>query len=95
MRPRDRRMSSRSDVQDLSWPRNPLYELVAGVYCREDPHYWYGMNLEDPNERSYDAAAAVFLIEIAKVADRFRAPTDLEPAGHSATHSAGQGEPLR
>ncbi len=65
-----------------------------GVYCREDPHYWYGMNLEDPNERGYDAAA-VFLIEIAKVADRFRDPTDLEPAGHSATHSAGQGEPLR
>lgn len=34
------------------------------VYCREDPHYWYGTNLEDPNERGYDALRRVFLLEI-------------------------------
>lgn len=34
-------------------------------YCREDPAYWYGFNLEDPNIRGYDAARRAFLIEMA------------------------------
>lgn len=42
------------------------------VYCEEDPHYWYGTNLEDPNERGYDALRRIFLIEMAAVSDRFR-----------------------
>jgi lysophospholipase L1-like esterase len=42
------------------------------VYCQEDPHYWYGTNLEDPNERGYDALRRIFLIEMAAVSDRFR-----------------------
>jgi len=42
------------------------------IYCKEDPHYWYGTNLEDPNERGYDALRRIFLIEIAAVSDRFR-----------------------
>ena len=41
------------------------------VYCREDPHYWYGTNLEDPNERGYDALRRIFLLEIAAISDRF------------------------
>ena len=49
--------------------------LGHGVHCvqwwrphyrREDPHYWYYTNLEDPNERGYDALRRLFLIEIQK-----------------------------
>ena len=36
-------------------------------YRREDPHYWYHMNLEDPNDRGYDALRRLFLNEMAKV----------------------------
>ncbi|MEO6035295.1 MAG: SGNH/GDSL hydrolase family protein [Verrucomicrobiota bacterium] len=36
-------------------------------YRREDPHYWYHMNLEDPNDRGYDALRRLFLIEMVKV----------------------------
>ncbi len=35
-------------------------------YRRSDPHYWYYDNLEDPNDRGYDAIRRMFLIEIAK-----------------------------
>lgn len=38
-------------------------------YCRADPTYWYGTNLEDPNDRGYDAVRRVFLIEIVKAAE--------------------------
>jgi hypothetical protein len=55
----------------------PMYGAVIGhgVHCtqpwrehyrRNDPHYWYASNLEDPNARGYDAIRRVFLIEIAK-----------------------------
>jgi lysophospholipase L1-like esterase len=37
-------------------------------YDAKDPHYWYYTNLEDPNERGYDAIRRLFLIEMAKVA---------------------------
>jgi hypothetical protein len=40
-------------------------------YCARDPHYWYAVNLADPNVRGYDAIRRVFLIEIAKQAHRF------------------------
>ncbi len=30
-------------------------------------HHWYYTNLEDPNERGYDAIRRLFLIEMAKV----------------------------
>lgn len=36
-------------------------------YCAADPHYWYYDNLEDPNERGYDALRRLFLIEISRV----------------------------
>jgi hypothetical protein len=35
-------------------------------YCAQDPHYWYATNLEDPNDRGYDAIRRVFLNEILK-----------------------------
>ncbi len=50
--------------------------LGHGIHCRkfwhpdydaEDPHYWYFDNLEDPNDRGYDAIRRLFLLEMAKV----------------------------
>lgn len=41
-------------------------------YRSEDPHYWYFVNLEDPNERGYDAIRRLFLIEMAKARDDSR-----------------------
>lgn len=49
--------------------------LGHGIHCRKfwtrhyrgrDPHYWYAPNLEDPNDRGYDAIRRVFLNEIVK-----------------------------
>lgn len=34
-------------------------------YCSEDPHYWFFSNVEDPNDRGYDAIRRVFLNTIA------------------------------
>jgi lysophospholipase L1-like esterase len=55
--------------------------LGHGIHCAQfwtkhydahDPHYWYYFNLEDPNERGYDAIRRLFLIEMAKVAKGLR-----------------------
>jgi hypothetical protein len=55
--------------------------LGHGIHCTQfwsdhydtnDPHYWYYSNLEDPNERGYDVIRRLFLLNIAKTADRFR-----------------------
>ena len=55
--------------------------LGHGIHCRqfwrapyraEDPHYWYYTNLEDPNDRGYDAIRRLFLIEMAKVVPETR-----------------------
>ena len=35
-------------------------------YRKDDPYYWYGSNLEDPNDRGYDAIRRLFLIEMVK-----------------------------
>ena len=35
-------------------------------YARRDPHYWYHVNLEDPNERGYDAIRRLLLNEMAQ-----------------------------
>ena len=54
----------------------PLHELFLGhgSHCRqfwqehydsEDPHYWFYSNIEDPNDRGYDAIRRVFLNSIA------------------------------
>lgn len=49
--------------------------LGHGIHCAQfwskhydskDPHYWYYSNLEDPNERGYDALRRLFLIEMEK-----------------------------
>lgn len=50
--------------------------LGHGIHCRQfwhphydsaDPHYWYFDNLEDPNDRGYDAIRRLFLTEMARV----------------------------
>lgn len=40
--------------------RNPYYR-------KDDPHYWYFDNLEDPNDRGYDAIRRLFLLEMAEM----------------------------
>lgn len=37
------------------------------AYRADDPSYWYWDNLEDPNDRGYDAIRRLFLNEIAEV----------------------------
>ena len=55
--------------------------LGHGIHCTQfwtehydagDPHYWYYVNLEDPNERGYDAILRLFLFEIARLAEQLR-----------------------
>ena len=36
-------------------------------YQVRDPHWWYYGNVEDPNDRGYDAIRRLFLIEMARV----------------------------
>jgi lysophospholipase L1-like esterase len=59
----------------------PIHDafLGHGVHCTQfwrehyrwdDPHYWYGMNLEDPNDRGFDAVRRLFLIEMIKVLEK-------------------------
>jgi lysophospholipase L1-like esterase len=43
-------------------------QFWAKHYQSQDPHYWYFTNLEDPNERGYDAIRRLFLLEMAQVA---------------------------
>ena len=54
----------------------PVHDTFQGhgIHCRQfwrqhfdwrDPHYWYFENIEDPNDRGYDALRRVFLREIA------------------------------
>jgi hypothetical protein len=50
--------------------------LGHGLHCRkfwlphyraDDPHYWYGSIVEDPNERGYDAVRRFFLLRMIEV----------------------------
>lgn len=53
----------------------PLHETFMGhgshatqfwrsTYVADDPHYWFYENIEDPNDRGYDAIRRMFLNEI-------------------------------
>jgi len=65
-------------AERCAWVRIvPIYQefLGHGVHCRQfwrahyrshDPHYWYAPNLEDPNDRGYDAIRRVFLNAMVK-----------------------------
>lgn len=57
--------------------------LGHGIHCRQfwhrhyqsrDPHYWYWDNLEDPNDRGYDALRRLMLIEMVRAL-----PSQLNP----------------
>jgi hypothetical protein len=45
-------------------------QFWRATYRRDDPTYWFYMNLEDPNDRGHDAIRRIFLIELAKLADQ-------------------------
>ena len=36
-------------------------------YRSDDPHYWYAPNIEDPNDRGYDAIRRLFLLRVIEV----------------------------
>ncbi|MBS0261046.1 MAG: SGNH/GDSL hydrolase family protein [Planctomycetes bacterium] len=42
-------------------------QFWRSFYDQRDPHYWYWENLEDPNDRGYDALRRMFLNEMARV----------------------------
>ena len=47
-------------------------QFWSARYDSGDPHYWYYVNLEDPNERGYDLIRRLFLLEFARTADHLR-----------------------
>lgn len=56
-------------------------QFWRSTYDRNDPHYWYYDNIEDPNDRGYDAIRRIFLDTIARNTILRRAPLDtLAPA---------------
>ena len=42
------------------------------TYCAHDPFYWYAPNIEDPNDRGYDALRRIFLLEILASREQFQ-----------------------
>ena len=42
-------------------------QFWRNTYRADDPHYWYYDNIEDPNDRGYDAIRRIFLNEIARI----------------------------
>ncbi len=42
-------------------------QFWRSFYRSDDPGYWYYLNLEDPNDRGYDAIRRLCLIEMARV----------------------------
>ena len=42
-------------------------EFWRSYYRKDDPHFWYYYNLEDPNRRGFDAIRRLFLQEMIKV----------------------------
>jgi hypothetical protein len=69
--------AARHDSVHLVDIRTPF--LGHGLYCAQfwrahyqwrDPHYWYLDNLEDPNDRGYDALRRLFLNSMAEVFHR-------------------------
>ncbi|MHC4559918.1 MAG: SGNH/GDSL hydrolase family protein [Planctomycetota bacterium] len=62
--------------------------LGHGIHCKKfwlkhcrlrNAHFWYGMIIEDPNDRGYDAIRRLFLKEMAKV---FLDPASLRLSGN-------------
>lgn len=49
-------------------------QFWRSTYRADDPHYWYFDNIEDPNDRGYDAIRRLFLQAIVAQRDRIAAP---------------------
>lgn len=74
-------------AHDSVWLVDIYSEFLGhGVHCCQpwrphyrfdDPHYWYYANIEDPNDRGYDAIRRLFLL---KAAEALRAPTSPAPS---------------
>ena len=47
-------------------------QFWQSTYVKEDPYYWFYENIEDPNDRGYDAIRRVFLNAIADFSLRLR-----------------------
>jgi lysophospholipase L1-like esterase len=47
-------------------------QFWSAHYDAKDPHYWYYVNLEDPNERGDDVIRRLFLLEFARTAEQLR-----------------------
>jgi lysophospholipase L1-like esterase len=69
--------------------------LGHGVHCTQfwrthyragDPHYWYYVNVEDPNIRGYDAIRRLFLIAIAQQKERLIASRVHAPQAPAPSH---------
>ncbi|MBI5094880.1 MAG: SGNH/GDSL hydrolase family protein [Candidatus Hydrogenedentes bacterium] len=50
-------------------------------YHRDDPHYWYYDNLEDPNDRGYDAIRRILLLEVIRIKPELESGS---PSGNGA-----------
>lgn len=68
--------------------------LGHGIHCTQpwqryyrasDPHYWYFTNLEDPNDRGYDAIRRLFLTQIASESRRSLCHLAARPLALSGT----------
>ncbi|HPO16597.1 MAG TPA: SGNH/GDSL hydrolase family protein [Candidatus Hydrogenedentes bacterium] len=54
-------------------------QFWRATYHPEDPHYWYYGNIEDPNERGYDAIRRLFLLKILEVLGTSPPPLQTTP----------------
>ncbi len=80
----------RHAAEQCAWVRIvPICDefLGHGIHCRQfwrkhyhrrDPHYWYAPNLEDPNDRGYDAIRRVFLNTIIMEIAEFQRTSKLD-----------------
>ncbi len=68
------RCADRHDFVHLVDIHEPF--LGHGIHCTKfwtahyrssDPHYWYAPNIEDPNDRGYDAIRRLFLLRMIEV----------------------------
>ncbi len=53
-------------------------------YRKDDPHYWFYTNIEDPNDRGYDALRRIFLLEMMQVLPGEPVTTEPSVAGSSS-----------
>ena len=60
-------MKNERQMAQLKWYSFRCRDRRNPNYRPDDPHYWYFKNLEDPNDRGYDAIRRVFLLKMIEV----------------------------